>query len=68
MSDPQGGFRDTSVAWGGSGTVNKASLVDLWSSFVTRTLLALKDTFAADWDTGQSVSELNRSGGGTTQE
>lgn len=34
----------------------------LWSVFVTRTLLALRDAFAADRDTGQIVSELNRSG------
>lgn len=38
---------------------------DLQSTFVTRTLLTLRDAFAADRDTGQSVSRLDRSGGGT---
>lgn len=64
MSDPQSGFRDTSEPGVDQGESTK---LHLWSSFVTRTLLALRDTFAADWDTGQSVSELNRSGGGATQ-
>lgn len=34
---------------------------------MTRTLLALRDAFGADRDTGQSVSELDRSDGGATR-
>lgn len=52
-----------SLGWIG----DTSTKLHLWSVFVTRTLLALRDAFAADRDTGQSVSELNRSGGGATQ-
>lgn len=52
-----------SLGWIG----DTSTKLHLWSVFVTRTLLALRDAFAADRDTGQIVSELNRSGGGATQ-
>lgn len=47
-----------SLGWIG----DTSTKLHLWSVFVTRTLLALRDAFAADRDTGQIVSELNRSG------